>query len=213
MYEITTTWINPYTTFITYLCADDSAAVLIGKSVPNAEAISRGPPVHFVSPMALPGPTWAIRRGSSTTDNGLSEGTFWRMGERLNRGLATKLDEKLGDSVQRGGKVPSGERAFFLALDPSLVMSLSPFWEAPSRDLSTEVAANMLPITLWVTAGLDTKKRYLTSLHYGFTPEFLKGTNKWIVFFSLRYKCGWNCSYFKQQTYSNFRQEYWVPII
>lgn len=47
--------------------------VLMGISVPNAEAISRGPPGHFVSRIAIPGPTWAIRWGSSTTDRGLSE--------------------------------------------------------------------------------------------------------------------------------------------
>lgn len=106
-----------------YLCANDSAAVLTGMSVPNAEAISRGPSLHFVSPMALPGPTWAIRRGSSTTDNGLSEGTFWTMGVLLNSGLVTKADEKQVGSVQSGGKVTSGVWAFFLTLDPGLVMS------------------------------------------------------------------------------------------
>lgn len=112
-------------TYIPYLRADDSVGVLLGKSVPNAEAISRGPAVHLVSPITLPGPTWAIRRGSSTTDKGLSEGLFWRMGVRLNRGLATTLDEKQGGSVQRGGKIPSRDCAFLLALDLGLVMSFS----------------------------------------------------------------------------------------
>ncbi len=140
-----------------YLCAVNSSAVLMGMSVPNAEAISRGPSVHFVSPAAIPGPTWAIRRGSSTTDKGLSEGTFLRTGVRLNRGLATKAAEREGFSLHRGGKVTSGEWSFFLTLDPGLVMSLPQVWEAPSWDFSFEGAANMLLISLWIpSAGLGT---------------------------------------------------------
>lgn len=138
-----------------YLCAVDSA-VLIGMLVPNAEAISRGP-VHFVSFMALPGPTWAIRRGSSTTDKGLSGGTFWRMEVGLNRGLATKVAEREGGFGHIGGKVTSAECDFFLTLDPVLVMSLPPVWEIILRDLSPLVAANMLLISLWIpSVGLHT---------------------------------------------------------
>ena len=82
------------TNYSSYLCAVDSSAVLIGMWVPNDEA-SRGLSVHFVSSVAFPGPPLAARRGSSTTDESLSEGTF------LNRA------EREGGSQHRGGKVTS----------------------------------------------------------------------------------------------------------
>lgn len=107
-----------------YLCPVDSLAVLIGMWVLNVEAISPGPSLHFVSSVALPGPTWAIRRGSSTTDDGLSNEMFLRMGAWLKRGLATKAGEREGGSRHRGGKVNSGERGFFFTLDPGLTLPL-----------------------------------------------------------------------------------------
>lgn len=143
--------------------------------VPNAEAISRGPSVHFVSSVALPGPTWVIRWGSFTTDKGRSEGIFLRIGVRLSRGLDTKAAEREGGSRHRGGKVTLGERAFFLTLDPGLVMSLPQVWGAPSWDFSSDGAANMLLISLWIpSAGLGTTNVALTIYTKNLTLEFLE---------------------------------------
>lgn len=154
-------------------------------SVPNTEASSRGPWVHFASLMAFLTPTSAIRRGSSTTDKGLSGGTpGW-----LKRDLPTEAAEKHCGSGCRGGKVTwypeemltAGEWAFFLTLEFGLKLSFPHIWEVASWGLSSEVAANMLLVSLWISsAGLGTTNFILPVYKHLFW-NFCKGkTCQWI---------------------------------
>lgn len=126
-----------------YLCPVDSA-VLTGMSILYADANSWDLSVHFVSSLVLSGPSLAARWGSPTGDRDLWEGILLRMGVWLKRGLAKRqaagTEGFLGD---KGGKC-----AFFVILDPGLIISLPQLRKVPSWNLFS--SADMLLMCLWI---------------------------------------------------------------